>query len=99
MLRSKSGKVTITPSGRARVFETNAAEGDPTTAVELTFDNLEDLIDSNGAAVSNGKITKTCFAYVYGGDHTENTVVATSYRDATSVAAQTITVSVTDTGA
>ncbi len=96
-LRSHTVDIKVTPSGRARVFATNAADGDPTTAHTVESIAITGLInESTGAAVADAKVTQICYAYIYGGDHTEGGVVATSYRDDNSVAAQGLRVDLKD---
>ena len=94
-LRTHTVDVKVTPSGRARVFETNAAEDDPTTAVSWSDVDITSLINESTGAKTESSVTKTCYAYVYGGE-TSGTV-GTDYRDTNSgVAAQTLTAALKD---
>ena len=94
-LRSHTVDIKITPSGRARVFETNAAEGDPDTAVTISDFAISTLINESTGAKIDTSVVKTCYAYVYGGETTGT--ISVDYRDtASGVAAQGLRVDLKD---
>lgn len=58
LVQAKSVTITATPEGRARVFATNAASGDPSTAVVSSAQAL--------TTVSTADVVWTCYGYILG---------------------------------